>query len=137
MKPSRNSNAAPANVDFTKTQRKVVPLPPAQAYSILYCTPDSDLYDHLHGEWKRYVSADETTVNKYKHLFPAQHNPKLPFVAFQQAYFRDKIPLITEDERNIIDAFIESRFQEETELRERPWRTLKLDESQSDVDLQR
>lgn len=138
-KPSKKPRAPLGVVDFTKsqTQRKVVPLPPAQAYSILYCTSGSDLYKHLRKEWKRYVSADEATVKQYKHLFSAHHNPNMPFVTFQQAFLRDKFPSVTEDERNATIAFIEARFQEENDLRERPWLALKVDENQSDIDLQR
>jgi len=98
-KPQRPT-AIPA-INFTKPQRKVVPLTPAQAYSLVFCTRGSALYEELRQAWKLYISADDTTIKKYKHLF-SQHNPKLPFVAFQQVVLKDKIATATEDELSVI-----------------------------------
>lgn len=136
MSKSQRPTAIPA-IDFTKPQRKVVPLTPAQAYSLVFCTRDSTLYQELRQEWKLYTSADDATVKKYKHLFPSQHNLKLPFVAFQQVVLKDKITTATEDELSAVQEYIETRFEEDLSRRECPWKALKVDDSQSDADLER
>jgi len=121
---------------LAKPLRKVVRLTPPQAYSILFCQRDSALYKELHQAWKLYISDDQTTVAAYEHLFP-NHNPKLPFVTFQQAIFKDKITVATEEELNTIQEFINARFEKDVKIRERPWEALKVDDLQTDVDLER
>lgn len=136
MPKTQRPTAIPA-IDFTKPQRKVVRLTPAQAYSLVFCTQDSTLYKELREAWKLYTSADKATIDKYKHLFPSKHNPKLPFVSFQQVVLKDKITTATEDELNAIQEYIDTRFEEDLSRRERPWKALKVDDSQSDADLER
>ena len=91
----------------------------------------------MHAAWKSFTNAEEATVEKYKHLFPSNHNPNLPFVAFQQVVLREKTATATVEELNTLHEFIDTRFQEDTDRRERPWEVLRIDDSQSDVDLQR
>jgi len=122
---------------LAKPSRKLVPLTPPQAYSLLFCQRGSALYKELHRAWKLYRAADEVTVDAYEHLFPTTHNPKLPFVTFQQAIFKDKITVATEEELNAIQEFIDARFEKDTQLRERPWEALKVDDLQEDVELER
>ena len=103
----------------------------------MFCKQDSTLHTKLHEAWKRYIAADEATLKEYGHLFPAKHNSNLPFVTFQQAVFREKVATATEEELNVIEEFIDKRFKEDTDRRERPWKVLKVDNTQSDVDLER
>ena len=117
--------------------RKIIQLTPAQAYSQLYCKKGTPLHTELHAAWKLYVSADEATLDKYHHLFPANHNPDLPFVVFQQVVLKEKVANTTEEELTSIEEYIETRFQEATELREHPWRALKVDDAQEEIDLER
>jgi len=122
---------------LAKPLRRVVRLTPPQAYSLLFCQRGSTLYKELHRAWKLYIAADEATVKAYEHLFPANHNPKLPFVTFQQAIFKEKITVATEDELATIQEFIDTCFERDTQLRERLWEALKVDDLQEDVELER
>jgi len=131
MKPSPSVDL------FHKPPRKLVPLTLAQAYSRVFCQKASPLYKELRREWKLHKLGDDTTIKKYQHLFPSTHRSKLPFVAFQQTIFRDTVTRITDEELNTLQEFIDARFEEETELRERPWNASKVDEAQSEVDLER
>jgi len=124
-------------IDFSKPRRKVVRRTPAQAYSVLFCERGSPLREELYTAWKAYVAADQTTIEKYKDLLPNTHNPDLPFVAFQQYILKDKVTRATEEELTAIQEFIETRYQEETDRLERPWRALKTDDTQLDVELER
>lgn len=87
--------------------------------------------------WKLYKSADEDTVSTYKHLFPSTPNPKMPFVTFQQAVIKEEIATATEEDLVAIQEYIDTRFEADTKLRERPWEALKVDELQENVDLER
>ena len=138
-KPQSSSKRLTATVPdlLAKPPRKVVPLTPPQAYSLLFCQRGSALYKELHRAWKRYCAADEVTVETYVHLFAAKHNPKLPFVTFQQAIFKDKITVATQEELDAIQEFINARFEKDTQLRQRPWEVLKIDDLQEDVELER
>ena len=75
-------------------------------------------------------------VAKYQHLFVG-HNPKLPFVTFQQTVLKEKVKTLTAEEQKDIQDFIDTQLQQEIERREHPWRVLKVDEGQSDVDLEK
>jgi hypothetical protein len=108
----------------------------AQAYALIFCTRGSTLYEDLHKAHKLYISADQATIQEYKHLLP-QHNPKLPFVTFQQTILKDKVAMATEEELSVIQEFIDTRFEEDTNRCERPWQALKIDDSQSELDLER
>ena len=101
--------------------QKIVWLTPAQAYSQLYCKKGTPLHTELHTMWKLYVSADKATLDKYHHLFPANHNPDLPFVMFQQVVLKEKVANTTEEELTSIKEYIETYFQKVTELCEHPW----------------
>ena len=74
---------------------------------------------------------------KYHHLFPALHNPRLPFVAFQQVVLKHRVAHATKEELSAIEEFISTRLQEKKDTEERPWSILKVDKSQSEVDLER
>lgn len=126
------------SIDLTsKPARKLVPLTQAQAYSLLFCQKGTSLYDQLREEWKLYKSADDATLEKYQDVFGSTHNPSMPFVAFQQVILRDKVASATTDELDAIQEFIDTRFKEETELRERPWSVLRVDDVQSEAELER
>ena len=122
---------------ISRPLRKVVPLTPSQACSCLFCTRNSALYDELHGAWKLWISGDEATTERFKHLLPAKHNPKLPFVSFQQVVLREKVDTATEEDAASIQEYINTRFQEESERRSRPWQALKIDDSQLELELAR
>lgn len=119
-----------------KPRRKVAPLTLAQAYTIRNCERGSALYNELLEDWRLYKSGDKTVLEKYGSLFAGKHNPQLPFVGFQQMVLRDKVGDITEEERIALDELINTRFETETNHRERLWQALKTDESQLDVDLE-
>lgn len=44
---------------------------------------------------------------------------------------------ISEDELHQVQTYIEQRFEQENDLREHPWKALKVDESQMEVDLEK
>lgn len=88
-------------------------------------------------DWKLYTSGDTTAYEKYKRLFPAKPNRKLPFVAFQQTILKDKITMLPGEQLAVLQEFIEGRFKKETNQREHPWLALKVDDDQLDVDLER
>lgn len=128
----------PAHLNISsKPPRKVVPLTAPQAWSRLFCPQRSELYKELHAAWKLWVSGDEATIESYKHLLSTKHNPKLPFVTFQQAVLKEKLETATEEELKAIQEYIDTRFQEETELRVNPWQALKVDDIQSELDLEK
>jgi ATP-dependent exoDNAse (exonuclease V) alpha subunit len=114
-----------------------VPLTLVQAYTLRHCQRGSTLYETIHQDWKLYSSADEATVEKYQHLFATKFDPKKPFVTFQQAVLKDKVDMLTAEEQTVLEEFIDTRFQADTDLRERPWRALKTDNEEPDGDLER
>lgn len=97
----------------------------------------SPLYKELQSAHKLYVSSHQATLDKYHHLFPARHNPNLPFVAFQQVVLRDKLTTISDEELSALEEFISTHHEEQKNQEERPWNTLKIDEVQSEFDLER
>lgn len=103
----------------------------------MYCTRGTALHTELRAAWKLCVASDEATLDKYRHFFPKYQNPGLPFVAFQQAVLREKVATATEEQLSAIEKFIDECFEEEQDLRERPWNALKVTEAQSDADLER
>lgn len=123
-------------LDFAKTERRPVPLTLAQAYSRLYCTQGSALHAETTQEYKLYLSGDKTILEKYKHLFPAKHNPKMKYVTFQQAIFRETVLTIPEEQITALNEFIDARHQEETDLHNHPWRALKVND-ELDADLKK
>jgi hypothetical protein len=129
--------ATVAPVELKKPQRKPVRLTRAQAYSILHSTPGSAFHKELSQDYKLYMSANPTTVEKYKDLFSTERGPNLPFVTFQQTVLRDRVCMISEEEQASIDEFIDKRFQKVTDDHENPWRALRVDDAQTDVDLER
>lgn len=129
--------AAPLVDLLPKSSRKVVHLTPTQAYTLLFCKRDSDCYKNIHRAWKLYSNGDETVIKTYAHLFPAKHNPNLPFVTFQQVTLRDKLTTASEEELSAVQELIDARFEEDTRLRERPWEASKVDDIQTSVDMER
>lgn len=91
----------------------------------------------MRAAWKLYIASDKATLEKYHHLFPARHNPDLQFVTFQQVVLRDKAATATEEELFSIEEFISKHLEKKREQDERPWNVLKVDEAQSEVDLER
>lgn len=97
----------------------------------------SSLYEELQSAHKSYIRSDKAALDKYRHLFPPRHNPNLPFVAFQQAVLRDKLTTISDEELLAIEEFISTHHAEQKDQEERPWNALKIDEVQSEFDLER
>ena len=121
----------------TKPPRKLVRITLAQAYSCLFCQKGTPLHTELRSAWKLYKSADKDTLDKYQHLFPRDHNPDMRFVTFQQVLLRDKTTKLDKDELEDLKHFIDTRYEEDKQLRERPWNGLKVHEAQSEVDLEK
>lgn len=44
---------------------------------------------------------------------------------------------ITEDESHQVQEFIDARFKEDTDLRDSPWLSVRVDETQTDEDLEK
>ena len=103
----------------------------------MFCKTGSPLHTELRNAWELYKKSDKATLDKYHHLFPALHNPNIQFVTFQQVVLKDRAASATEEELTLIEDFIDTYFQEKKEAEERPWNALKVDESQSEVDLER
>lgn len=136
-RPSQPTQHAVLSINFSKPMQKVVPLTPAQAYSALFCAQGSDLYKELHTAWKLWTSGDEATINSYQHLFPFKHKPNIPFITFQQVIFRDKVSTATEDELDVLQEYIDTCFQEDTNCNKYPWQALKTNDAQLDINLER
>ena len=129
---------ATATLDLRpKPLRKVVPLTPTQAYTVLFCKRGSALYKELYGAWKLYCSGDEDIITTYSNLFPPKNNPNLPFVAFQQVVLKDRLTAATEGEKAAIQELIDARFEEDSKLRECPWEASKVNDLQTSAELQR
>lgn len=126
-----------SRINFSKPRRKLVPLTPAQAYSVVFCPRGSALHKELREAWKLYTSADKATIEKYQHLFPANYNPNPRFVTFQQTILREKAATASEEELSAIQEYIDTRFQDDTNLRKNPWEALRVDDTQLDIDLER
>lgn len=121
-----------------KAPRKVVPLTPAQAYSRLFCQRGSELHAELKGAWKLYVSSDQDTLDEYGHLFTAHHKQNMCFVTFQQVVLRARVTTTaTQAELAEVTKHINDHFEKQKELVERPWKALVVDDSQSQLDLER
>jgi hypothetical protein len=87
----------------------------------------------LHESWEAFLEGDAT----HSHLFPNRDPKTLKFVVFQQAVIKSQISTISEDELRRVEEYIEKRFTEDTEIYENPWKALKVDETQTDADLER
>ena len=84
-----------------------------------------------------YAAGDGDTVNKYQHLFIRHQQRDPSFVVFQQAVLKDKVASCTEEQLLIIDEFIDKHYEEQRDRQERPWSALKVEDAQSDADLER
>jgi len=120
-----------------KPPRKPVRLALHQAYSLLFCQKDSPLHSELHEKWTAFINNDPTTVNEYGHLFSKRGLVPAKFVVFQQALLREKMPTISADELRQVHEFIEARYEEETNLYHQPWHAMKVDEGQTEADLEK
>lgn len=120
-----------------KPLRKVVPLTSTQAYTLLFCKRNSPLYKEVHAAWKLYCSGDEDTITAYSSLLPPKNNPNLPFVTFQQALLKDRLTSASEEEKAAIQELIDTRFEEDSKLRECPWEASKVNDLQTSAELQR
>ena len=116
-----------------KPQRKVTRLTPAQAYSRLFCSKGSALHTETREKWEAFVKGDVT----YAHLFPGRDPKTVNFLGFSQAVFRVAVSTLPEDELRRVEEYIEERFVEENDLREHPWKALKVDDALTDEDLER
>ena len=136
--PKAPASKAPLVHSLTKKRsRKPVRLTNYQAYSRLFCQKGSSLHTELREEWVAFIKNDEEAVKAYGHLFPNRDSKPIKFVAFQQAVLKQKMPTITEDESRQVEEFIDARFEEDNRLRDQPWQAMKVDEAQTDADLER
>ena len=103
----------------------------------MFCQKGSSLHTELREEWAAFIENDEEAVEAYGHLFPNRDSKPIKFVAFQQAILKQKMPTITEDESRKVKEFIDARFEEDNWLRDQPWQAMKVDEAQTDADLER
>jgi hypothetical protein len=94
------------------------------------------LHAELREKWKAFTENDPKAFDTYSHLFPNRVPAGIKFVTFQQAVLRDNMPTITEDESRQVQEFIDTRFKEDTELHNNPWRSTRVDETQEDEDLE-
>jgi hypothetical protein len=120
-----------------KSSRRPAPLTRAQAYSCMHYTEGSELYTELRAAHGRYISGDKLTCDKYKHLFPGAHNPGMLLVTFQQAVLKEIIGSVSEEEVAEIEKYISDRYQKDQDLHERPWVAMRVNDSESDLDLER
>jgi hypothetical protein len=120
-----------------KLSRKPSRLTPHQAYSILFCKDGTALYTELRSEWEDLKAGDEGAVNKYRHLFQLPLAANMKFVTFQQAVLKERMHSITEEESQEVQKLIETRLQEDTTLYNNPWQSLKVDSTQSDIELKK
>ena len=128
------TESKPSTPDVSqKPGRKPSRLPLHQAYSRLFCAKDTPLHADLRAKWEAFVNGDTT----YTYLFPNRDPTPLRFVTFQQAVLKDMIPSISEDERRQLEKYIEERFAEEIDHFEHPWKAFKVDDAQTDEDLER
>lgn len=88
-------------------------------------------------DWVAFTKGDATTLKVYGHMFPNLEPASVKFVTFQQVVLRDRMATITEDESLQVEEYIKTHFQEETELHDSPWQMMKVDETQTDVDLEK
>ena len=110
----------------------------AQAYSRLYCQKDSPLRQELLEAWRLYKGSDEATVNLYSHLFPGmQDRENVEYVTFQQVVLRNQVTALDGEELSAVEEFINVQHQEAVDLRKHPWKALRVDEAQLDIDLER
>ena len=103
----------------------------------MFCKKGTPLHTELKAAWKRYTAGDKVILDKYHHLFPNLHNPHLPFVTFQQVILKDRVTSLTEEELSTIEEFIDANLEEKKDRDEHPWNMLKVDESESEIDLER
>ena len=128
----------PPPVDLIrKKSRKPTRLTQYQAYSLLFCQRGSQLHTELRDEWTAFNNDDANTVETYDHLFPNRQSHAIKFVVFQQAVLKERMPTMTADELRQVEELIEKRFEEDTNLRDHPWKAMKVDETQEDVDLEK
>ena len=136
--PKAPASKAPLVHSLTKKRsQKPVHLTNYQAYSRLFCQKGSSLHTELREEWVAFIKNYEEAVEAYGHLFPNQDSKPIKFVTFQQAVLKQKMPTITEDESRQVEEFIEARFEEDNRLRDQPWQAMKVDEAQTDADLEK
>ena len=87
--------------------------------------------------WKCYASGDQDALDAYQHLFPEPHNPNMPFAAFQQVVLKNMDATATEKELTTIEEFVETQYEQKMNEVECTWNALKVNKTQSEVDLER
>ena len=103
----------------------------------MFCKKGTQLHAELREDWTVFTQNVPTAIGTYGHLFPGKTPASLKWVTFQQAVLKSRMPTITEDESRQVQEFIEARFKEDTNLRNNPWKALKVDEAQTDADLKK
>ena len=132
---SKTATAPPIDLSYTNP-RKVVRLKPHQTYSCLFCRKGTPAHTELREAWELFTGGDEDTRDKYRHLFPTASHDMLPFVTFQQVILKDRMLSIPEEEMAAVQVFIEKHYQEEIDRREHPWKALKVDDAQLNINLE-
>lgn len=101
----------------------------------MYCQKGTTTHTELKTAYRLYTTGDADTLLKYGHLFPGPRKSGLEFVTFQQVVLKDRVSTLTEEELSEVDEWIEDHYQKLKDGEDRPWKVLKVDESQSELDL--
>lgn len=133
-KKSGSSTSNTLSLLGTKS-RKIVPLTPAQAYSLQFCQKGTALHEELREAYRLYIAGDEEALKKYQPLFRSHPTKELPFVSFQQVVLKHKG--LSAEELSAVNDFIDKRLEDRKTSAERPWDALKTDESQTNTELKR
>ena len=131
------SHEGPSVTLGRKRPRKPTCLTGYQAYSRLFCEKGSALHTKLREQWSAFAKGDKAAIKAYSHLLLNLVPASIKFVTFQQALLKERMPKISEDKRHQVEAFIETCFEEDSNLHDQPWQAMKVDESQTDVDLEK
>ena len=74
----------------------------------------------------------------YHYLFPNRELKNIKFLFFQQAVINKEIlPTISSDDLRKVKEFIEKRYEEDNNVRDHPWKAMKVEETQTDKDLEK
>jgi hypothetical protein len=104
----------------------------------VFCEKGTALHTEQKAAWKRYIASDKAALDKYGYLFPPNHDHNMNFVVFQQALLRDYVAnMATEEELAEVEEFIEKQLKEKQKLEKNPWMALRVDDTQTELDLQR
>jgi len=102
--------------------KKPIPIAPWQAYSQLYFKKRSTLNEKVHADFKAFQSGDQTTLDKYLHLFPRlESTSSVVWLTFYQAVMKDLVKNAGEEELEEVSEYIKTRYESDLARYERPW----------------